>query len=294
MKFGMTLEPFKGMSIQQVLPLLRLLDLDHFEVNLNMIPKIKEFVKGLHKKTTTFHLPIYNRFFFDIGSQNSEVQQRISQLIEFLNTNKERMNLQFVLTHPPEDPNSTNISVIDKLQEIEIPILIENIIGQSDDEFNDFYFQAKDYLGRKVAGHALDVAHRFVSNNQKWLDISEEIQREIKYVHLSDCTKYADLHLPLGLGELPYLEFFSFLKEIKYQGIFLQEIIPTVDQINCLLDSFLLNVKSFSLKRYRKLRILYGFVKPIINLAVNTSFRELRKSEHGLHAQDLAFELVSH
>jgi sugar phosphate isomerase/epimerase len=294
MKFGMTLEPFRGMSVRQVVPLLRLLDIDHFEINMTMIPKIDQFVKGLHKKTTTFHLPIYNRFHFDIGSQNSDYLLKIDQLIAFLNENKERLNLKYVLTHPPEDPSSTNETIIEKLVEIDVPILIENIIGQSDDDFTEFYLQAKDRLGKGLAGHAIDAPHRFVTNNQKWLDIPEEIKKEIEYVHISDCTKYADLHLPLGLGELPHEEFFSFLKNLGFRGIFLQEVIPTVDQINCLLDSFLINVKPFSVNRFRKLRILYGFVKPIINLAVNTSIKELRKSGHGLHTQDLAFDLVSH
>ena len=294
MKLGMTLEPFRGMSVKQVVTLLRMLDLDHFEINMTMIPKVNEFVKGLHKKTTTFHLPIYSRFFYDIGSQNPNYQLKIEQLIDFLNYNKERLNLKYVLTHPSEDPSSTNLSIIERLEEINVPILIENVLGQSDENFIEFYFQAKDRLGRKLAGHAIDAPHRFVTNNQKWLDIPEEIQKEIEYVHISDCTKYADLHLPLGLGELPYDEFFSFLKNIGFRGIFLQEIIPTIDQIDSLLDSFLTNVKPFSLNRYRKLKILYVLIKPIINLVVNTSFKELRKSGHGLHAQDLAFDLLSH
>jgi sugar phosphate isomerase/epimerase len=294
MKLGMTLEPFKGMTIQQVVPLLRLLDLDHFEINMTMIPRVEEFVKSLHRKTTTFHLPIYNRFHFDIGSQNKEYQLRINQLIEFLNENKERLNLKYVLTHPPEDPSSTKKSVIDKLEQVEVPILIENILGQSDNDFSEFYFQAKDRLGKGLAGHAFDAPHRFVTDNQTWLEIPKALQKEISYIHISDCSKNADLHLPLGLGELPIKDFFSFLRKNNFKGIFLQEVIPTIDQINCLLDSFLINVKPFSRNRYRKLRILYGVVKPIINLAVNTSFRELRKRGHGLHAQDLAFDLVSH
>lgn len=293
MKFGMTIEPFRGMSVQQVIPLLRLLDIDHFEINMTMLPHIDEFVKGLHRKTTTFHLPIYNRFFFDIGSQNKRYQQKIEHLIGFLNKNEEKLNLKYVLTHPPEDPSSANNLIIERLEEINTPILIENIIGQSDEKFCEFYFQAKDRLGKRVAGHALDAPHRYVSNNQRWLEVPKKLEKEIKYVHISDCTKYADLHLPLGLGDLPYNEFFSYMKKIRFKGIFLQEVIPTADQINCLLDSFLINVKPFSLNRYRKLRILYGFVKPIINLAINTSIKELRKSGHGLHTQDLAFDLVS-
>ncbi len=293
MKLGMTLEPFKGMAIQQVVPLLKLLDLDHFEINMTMIPKVDEFVRSLGKKTTTFHLPIYNRFHFDIGSQNSNFQSNIDQIINFLNENKKKMNLKYVLTHPPEDPSSTNESVIKKLEQIEVPILIENIVGQTDEVFAEFYFQAKDCLGKGLAGHAIDAPHRFITFRHEWLNIPERIQNEIKYVHVSDCTKYVDLHLPLGLGELPYKSFFSYLKNIGFKGIFLQEVIPTVEQINCLLDSFLINMKPFSVNRYRKLRILYGFVKPIINLAVNTSIRELRKNGHGLHTQDLAFDLVS-
>ncbi|NPE07825.1 MAG: sugar phosphate isomerase/epimerase [Asgard group archaeon] len=290
----MTLEPFRGMSVKQVVPLLRLLDLNHFEINMTMIPKIDEFVKSLHKKTTTFHLPIYSRFFYDIGTQNPNYQMKIEQLIDFLNYNKERLNIKYVLTHPPEDPSSSNHSIIEKLEQINVPILIENVLGQSDENFMEFYFQAKDLLGRKLAGHAIDAPHRFITHNKKWLDIPEEIKKEIEYVHISDCTKYADLHLPLGLGELPYDEFFSYLKNIGFRGIILQEVIPTIDQLSSLLDSFLASVKPFSLNRYRKLKILYGLTKPMINLAVNTSFKELRKSGHGLHTQDLAFELVSH
>ncbi|MCE7745597.1 MAG: sugar phosphate isomerase/epimerase [Candidatus Heimdallarchaeota archaeon] len=290
----MTLEPFRGMSVKQVVPLLRLLDLDHFEINMTMIPKIDEFVKSIHKKTATFHLPIYNRFHYDIGSQNPNYQGKIKQLIDFLNYNKERLNLKYVLTHPPEDSSSTNLSIIERLEQINVPILIENILGQSDENFMEFYFQAKDRLGRKLAGHALDISHRYVNDWQSWLAVPEELVKDIAYVHISDCTKYADLHLPLGLGELPYEEFFSYLKNIGFRGIFLQEVIPTVNQLSSLLDSFLVNVKPFSVNRYRKLKILYGLTKPMLNLAVNTSFKELRKSGHGLNPQDLGFDLATH
>lgn len=166
MKLGMTLEPFRGMSVKQVVPLLRLLDLDHFEINMTMIPKIDEFVKSIHKKTTTFHLPIYSRFHYDIGSQNPNYQGKIKQLIDFLNFNKERLNLKYVLTHPPEDSSSTNLSIIERLEQINVPILIENILGQSDENFMEFYFQAKDRLGRKLAGHALNISHRYVNDWQ--------------------------------------------------------------------------------------------------------------------------------
>ena len=54
MKLGMTLEPFKGMSVKQVLPLLRLLGLDHFEINMTMIPKVDDFVKKINWYTIDY------------------------------------------------------------------------------------------------------------------------------------------------------------------------------------------------------------------------------------------------
>ncbi len=294
MKIGMTIEPIKGMSLKQILFLLRRIGLDHLEVNATIIPRVNEFVKSIKKFTTTFHLPIYDRFYYDIGSTNELFKERIENVISFLNEQKEHMNLKYILTHPPEDSSSSNETLLNRLEQIDVPILIENIIGQTDEEFTEFYFKAKDRLGKKLAGHAVDIPHRYVTNSETWLDIPEELVKEIEYIHISDCTKNADLHLPLGMGELPYNEFFELLKKINFSGIFLQEVIPSVDQIGALMDSFMANVKPFSKSKYLNMKMKCGIIRPLLFVTVSMAYKALKRKGHGLHATDLAFDLVSH
>ncbi|MHA1213117.1 MAG: TIM barrel protein, partial [Candidatus Heimdallarchaeota archaeon] len=218
-------------------------------------------------------------------------ENRIDELIDFLNENSKRLNLKYVLTHPPEDPSSTHESLISRLERINVPILIENIKGQTDEDFMAFYFKAKERLGEKLKGHALDAPHRYVTDNNNWLNIPKELVDEIEYIHISDCSKTADLHLPLGMAELPYNEFFDFLKEIGYQGVILQEIIPNAEQILFVFDSFLYNIKPFSRKRYRRLKILYALIRPFVQLMINTTYKQLRKDKHGILIKDLGYEL---
>ncbi|MHA1213653.1 MAG: hypothetical protein ACTSSH_14495 [Candidatus Heimdallarchaeota archaeon] len=58
MKIGMTVEPFKGISYKKIVFLLKVVGLDHLEINMTTIPQVDDFVKNLGKFTTTFHLPI--------------------------------------------------------------------------------------------------------------------------------------------------------------------------------------------------------------------------------------------
>ncbi|NHK32862.1 MAG: sugar phosphate isomerase/epimerase [Asgard group archaeon] len=290
MKIGMTFEPFRGVSIKKILFLLRVVGLDHLEINPTILHRFDEFIPGLKKTTTTFHLPLYSRFHYDIGSTEKEFQNSIEKTITFLNDYKNQLNLQYVLTHPPEDPSTTTDSLINRLEKINTQILIENIMGQSDEDFMEFYFEVKDRLGKKLAGHAIDGPHRYVNNNANWLEIPDELLKEIAYVHISDCTKKADLHQPLGCAKLPFNEFFSKLKEINYKGVILQEIIPTFDQIASVLDSFLYSVKPFSKTRYLKMKMKFAILKPFTQMKIRSTYKRIMR-DHSILLQDLAYDL---
>ncbi|HUT81109.1 MAG TPA: TIM barrel protein [Candidatus Bathyarchaeia archaeon] len=287
----MTVEPIKGITLPKIIKLLKIIGLTHFELNATIIPKAEEMNKYLGKITTTFHLPIFDRFHYDLGTNNKEYEGKIDEIITFLNQNRDSLNLQYVLTHPPEDPNSSFDSLISRLKLIEIPIIIENIQKQSDEAFMEFYFKAKEQLGEKLAGHALDISHRFVTNNQNWLNIPPELVPEIKYVHISDCSKKTDLHLPLGLAELPYNEFFGYLKEINYQGVILQEIIPTIEQIDHVYDSFLIGIKPFSKMKYVKMKMLFAILKPLTQIKINSTYKQLSKFGYQNLIQEIGYEL---
>ena len=170
------------------------------------------------KLTTTFHLPISGVEGYDMGSEGKENKPKIQRIIDFINDHQKKLNMRFTLSHPPEAPDSSFEKMMEKLPEIETLIVLENIPWQTDEEFMEFYFRAKDHLGKQLAGHCIDAAHRYLTGWQNWLEVPKELEKEIVYVHLQDGTKEEDAHYPLGQGEMPFREFLYYLKEIKYTG----------------------------------------------------------------------------
>ena len=266
MKIGFGLEPIKGLGLDLIVKYLRMILLEHFEFNWRVIPKVDNVLKSLGSASTTFHLPIFNRDRFDYSSTNANYETSITEVTSFINQRHDEMNIIYALVHISEDPNGSFELMFERLAEIDVPIVIENVVGPTDEFFVDFYYQAKDYLGKKVAGHALDISHRYVNNWETWLDIPEELTNETEYIHISDCTKTDDSHLPLGLGEMPYDDFFSFLKDIGYNGIILQELKPDGDQADEIMNSSLKCIKPFSKIKYLRMFIRCAFMRPLLKL----------------------------
>jgi len=292
MKIGMTLEPFKGITVKQLLFLMRLLKINHLEINFTMIPEIVEFETNLRNTTTTFHLPIYSRNRFDLSSINPKFEDGIEKIISFINLNWLKINLKYTLSHPIEDPEGDFNTYIKRLNRIETPIILENIMGVSDNDFLNFYKRVKKSLGEKLVGIALDGPHKFVDYKGDWLDFPKEFVNEIVYIHVSDCTKTSDLHLPLGLGEFPYEEFFSFLRKQNYNGIILHEILPSEGRVREVMDSFLFCAKTYSKNKYRKLKIRYAFIEPLIQFKIDSAFKVFNKTGKKLLVNDLNYDFI--
>ena len=255
MKIGFGLEPIRGLPMDLIVNLMRKTLIQHFEFNWRIIPKVDLVTKSLGRATTTFHLPIFNRDHFDYSSQNKTYEVQMQEVISFVNSKKDDMNILYTLAHYPEDPNASYELMFSRLAQIDTPIVLENVIGPTDEEFMDFYLQAKDYLGKHLAGHCLDISHRYINNWKTWLDLPKELEKDVEYVHISDCTKTEDLHLPLGLGEMPFNYFFNYLKKIRYDGIIMQELKPNGDQVEEIMASGLHCAKPFNKIRY--LRMLF-------------------------------------
>ena len=264
MRIGFGLEPIKGLGLDLIVRLLRKIPLEHFEFNWRVIPKVEEVLKSLGSATTVFHLPIFNRDNFDFSSQTDTYEIQMQEVVSFINQRSSDLNMLFVLAHMPEDPNASYELMFERLKQIEVPIVLENVVGFTDEQFLDFYQQAKDSLGKKIAGHALDISHRYVNDWQTWLDIPEELVKDIVYVHISDCTKTEDLHLPLGLGEMPFNDFFDFLKEIKYDGVINQELKPDGNQADKIMSSSLHCIKPFSRTKYLRMKTRCTFLKTFL------------------------------
>lgn len=287
MRIGFGLEPIKGLGLDLIVSLLRKILLEHFEFNWRVIPKVEEVLKSLGSATTVFHLPIFNRDRFDFSSQNETHEIQMQEVVSFINQRNKDLNMLFVLAHAPEDPNASYELMFSRLEQIDVPIVLENVVGHTDEHFLDFFLQAKDYLGKKVAGHALDISHRYVNDWQTWLDIPDELVKDIAYVHVSDCTKTEDLHLPLGLGEMPFNDFFAFLKDIKYDGVINQELKPDGNQADKIMSSSLHCIKPFSKTKYLRMKTRCTFLKPLLWLQ-----RRRFKDVKDLTAEEIGYDYV--
>lgn len=273
MKIGMTIEPFEGLSVGNLIPLAKAIALDHVEINVNSISGVEEIIENLGKLTTTFHMPIHSVDGFEPGSKTPKLQNQIKKVISVINSNYQELNMLYTLAHPPESKESTYDLYIESLQQIETKIILENIPWQEDEIFIEFYFKTKDILGKQLAGHAIDAPHRFLTNQEKWLEVPKKLKDEIVYVHLQDTTTNNDDHLPIGQGELPYNEFINFLKTIDYKGVINQEIRPKGLDIDAIMNSCLNVTKAISLAKFLRLKSRYIFVKPILRRKIKQAMK---------------------
>lgn len=264
MKIGVTIEPYEGIAAGHLVPFAKAIELDHIEINVNILPDIAGVLENLDNLTTTFHMPIIDVEGYDPGSKEKKHAKKMEEIISFINKYHKDLNMLYTLAHPPESPNSEFNLLIERLQQVDTPIVLENIPWQPDNEFMDFYFKAKDALGKQLAGHAIDGPHRFLTDNENWLDVPEELTKEIVYVHLQDTSKEKDDHLPLGQGEMPYQDFLRFLKRIGYKGVINQEIKPQGLDIVSIMTSCLNVLKIVDKPRFLKLKVKYAIMKPII------------------------------
>ena len=277
MKIGITIEPYQGISAGNLLSFAKAISLDHVEINVNIMPGVKGFIENLGDLTTTFHMPIFGVENYDPGSTSKENSAKMDKVISFINKNKNDLNMLYTLSHPPECEDSTFEKMMERLQHVETQIVLENIPWQKDEVFMDFYFKAKKVLGKQLAGHTIDAAHRFLTYPEKWLDMPEKLLKEIVYVHLQDSSGTKDDHLPLGHGVMDYNSFLHLLKDNNFTGIINQEIKPKGLDLGSIMDSCLHCIKPFHKMRYLKLKIKYAILKPILRNKINKAAKAAKK-----------------
>lgn len=278
MKIGITLEPYQGISAGDLLGFAKAIALDHVEINVRILPDAKGFIENLGKKmTTTFHMPIHGVEDYDPGSTSKGNSAKMDKVISFINKNKDDLNMIYTLSHPPECEDSTFEKMMERLQEVETPIVLENIPWQKDEVFMDFYFKAKKVLGKHLAGHTVDAAHRFLTYQDKWLEIPEKLLKEIVYVHLQDSSGTKDDHLPLGHGVMDYNAFLILLRDNGFTGVINMEIKPKGLDLESIMDSCLYSVKPFHKMRYLRLKSRYAILRPILRNKINKAAKAAKE-----------------
>jgi hypothetical protein len=264
MKIGVTIEPYEGIPAGYLVPFAHAIDLDHIEINVNIFPDIVGVLEKIGKLTTTFHLPIHGVEGYGPGSIGKKYEKKMEEVVSFINKYHKDLNMLYTLSHPPESKDESFDLLIERLQQINTPIILENIPWQSDEDFIYFYFKAKDILGKQLAGHTIDAAHRFLTYQDDWLNVPNELTKEIVYVHLQDTSRKNDDHLPLGQGEMPYKDFLRFLKKNSYKGVINQEIKPKGLDLVSIMDSCLEILKVVNKARFLRLKVKYAILTPIL------------------------------
>ncbi len=281
---GITIDKFKGISPSTFLKLVRKLGLEFVEITESVFNEIEPFEAEVGGIKTGFHLPYWhdNKYDFSMASQ----EKRIRDKIALINQHAEKLNIIYCLSHPPEDSRAQSSweqatdFLLHNLKQLKPPVILENVQGVSEEQFNRLFEKAKTVLGEKLIGQCFDAPHYFLSG-QNPVSFIDQSNGRIKCVHLSDCKPTVDAHLAFGLGgALPIDNILSALKRIHFNGYINLELLPrSTAEIKQVINSYLKVVKVFSRKKHwlAKIRLLIYGIK--LKRTVRAAFKQSQKAE---------------
>jgi sugar phosphate isomerase/epimerase len=251
----MTVSSFADRKAGAILKLAKKFGVSFVEFNRTVWDDLPEVAAQIDGVASGYHLPLMSEDGFDFSCVDEAEQ--INSTIDLLNKNYRRLNLRYCLSHPPE-PEQAKESVrtsvdflLDNLSRLEAPILLENVEGWSEGDFDKFYSMARTRLGDKLWGMCFDPAHAFLRADDLFLRF-HEIAGEVRCIHLSDCTESHDAHLPFSCGGvLPIDRILKFVRAHRWRGIINLEIIPrSLSEIEPVVKSYLKVLRRFSKGKY--------------------------------------------
>lgn len=258
---GITVDRFRGIPPSMLLSIIKKMGVEFIEITKSVFDDLPSFVERLGIIQTGFHLPNLHDAEFDFSFREREAE--IEHLIQLINRHHKDLNVNYCLSHPPENRRSSLTEeqlisyLLDNLNKLEVPIILENIQSWDTVRFEKFYDHAKVILGEKLIGQCFDAPHYFLQGEDP-VDYLRQRNGKINFIHLSDCRKGFDAHLPFGLnGDLPVDEILAVLKEQNFQGIINLELLPrNLNDIKPLIDSYLKVVRNFDRTKYLKSKFM--------------------------------------
>lgn len=229
MQVGLTVSGFDGKKPSEILALMRRFDVNFVELNPAIISDVDGILPFTDTMATGFHLPLVGEHGFDFST--IDAKERIDDTIDFINRYRNQLNLLYCVAHPPEAHNGedsieTGLEfLIENLQRLEVPVLLENIETWPEREFDKLADIIRTQLKKKLVGFCFDPAHAFLRGEDIFKRFSA-IAPKVRCIHLSDCLPGKDAHLPLGQGELPVSRFLHHVARHHYDGIINLEIVP--------------------------------------------------------------------
>lgn len=251
---GLTIDQFNGIKPSTLLNVVKKLGLEFVELTSSVFDDLSSCKENVGNMKIGFHLPNFHDKGYDFSCRNLDSQ--IQQLIKLINENYTQLNINYCLSHPPEnDSDSTREESIDyllyNLKKLEPPVIIENVQGWDEESFKNFYDQAESVLGEKLIGQCFDAPHYLLSGNNPVKFITNA-NAKIRCIHLSDCKKGIDAHLAFGLGgDLPIDKILEAIRKVDYSGFINLELLPrNPKDISFVIKSYLKVIKVFDKKKY--------------------------------------------
>lgn len=268
-RIGTSLREFLRVPPHVWLELANILRFNHIEFYSSVFfGDLVNLIDLIGTKTTAVHLPYFDDSGWDLSSKI--VNEKFNRLVRGINKYKHKLRIEWLIIHPPEDPNPDWSLYCKRLDQFELPVLLENIKTQNFDEFEEIYKDLKKQLRDKL-GFCFDFVHSFLINIE-FLNVPANLNSDLQYIHLNDTnTKETDSHWPLGTEVLPLDQIFNFLKRIRFKGVINLEIKPrNIMDAMSIIDSYLLILRKFHWQKYLQTKTRLIFMKPVLKRKLNT------------------------
>lgn len=255
MLIGLTISKFANQKTGALLKLAKGFGISFVEFNRSLWEDLPAVVSHIVGITCGYHLPLMGEDGFDFSCVDSTEQ--IDRAIDQLNKNWRQLHMSYCVTHPPEPElasgtvHSSDDFMLENLSRLEAPVLLENVAGWSERDFDKFYSMARARLGKKLWGMCFDPAHSFLRADDLFLRF-HDIASEVRCIHLSDCTHSEDAHLPFGSGGvLPIDRILKFIRRHRWRGIINLEVMPqSLAQVQPVVKSYLRVLRTFNKRKY--------------------------------------------
>jgi sugar phosphate isomerase/epimerase len=226
MNVGFTADQYRNLSIYTILRILRWTGIRFSEVTTNIFQYPSRALKITRGMTLGLHLPNMGNCGFDFSSEDK--REKVEHALNDIKRHGKAFDFKYVVCHPPEgSPDSSSLTYyLKNLEQVDTPLVLENIRSWSTERFIELYQRLKKALGGKIAGLCLDIPHAYLAD-EDWTTFYRKHESEIKVIHLSDCKDDEDLHLPFGMGgELSLQQILESLRLFEFDGILNFEINP--------------------------------------------------------------------
>ncbi|MCG3158818.1 MAG: hypothetical protein DKINENOH_05462 [bacterium] len=249
MQVGLTIGDFDGKKAGELLALVRRVGVSFVELNPTVFNDLDAVIANMNGMAAGFHLPLVSEHGFDLSS--FDAKERIDDTIALLNRHRHDLNLLYCVAHPPEAEHDQGNAddalefLYDNLQRLEVPIILENVEAWNVKDFDRLVDMSRKVLKKKLIGLCFDPAHAFLRGEDIFARFSA-IAPQVVCIHLSDCSRGQDAHLPLGQGELPIAKFLAHVSKHRYDGVINLEVVPkSIDDTMAVLDSYLQVLRVF-------------------------------------------------